>query len=83
MAKALTLNPEDFAAPPVPPQAAKVVPQPVAVEQGVPKVPAVPKVPFQILVTKEDAKAIRRAAVEADLSYSDFLVSCFHKSMKT
>jgi hypothetical protein len=83
MAKAITLNPDDFATPPALPQAAKAptAAQPVAVARA--KAPPVPKVPFQILVSKEDAKAIRRAAVEADQSYSDFLVSCFHKSMKS
>jgi hypothetical protein len=82
MAKAITLNPDDFATPPAAPQAAKApAAQPVTVAR--PKAPSVPKVPFQILVSKDDAKAIRRAAVEADQSYSDFLISCFHKAMKS
>jgi hypothetical protein len=82
MGKALSLADDLMDAPPPPPLAAKakMVAKPAPVVEAPVKVK---KVPLQILVTPEDAKAIKRAALDADLSYSDFMVSCFHRSMKT
>jgi len=59
---------------------AKAVPEP---NPSVPSPEKVKKVPLQILVAPEDAKAIKRAALDADQSYSDFMISCFHKNMKS
>jgi hypothetical protein len=78
MGKAVSLDDEIMATPPTPPRAARVAsqPAPVVVE------PKAKKVPLQILVAPDDAKAIKRAALDADMSYSDFMISCFHKAMK-
>jgi hypothetical protein len=81
VAKALILDDSTFNAPTEPPRAAKVAAQVVAISPPA-ATPKVSKVPLQILVAPEDAKAIKRAALEDDMTYSDFLVSCFHKAMK-
>lgn len=79
MGKAVSLDDEIMATPPPPPRAARVAPQPDPVVAE----PKAKKVPLQILVAPDDAKAIKRAALDADMSYSDFMISCFHKSMKS
>lgn len=82
MGKAMSLADDLMDAPSAPPLAAK----PKAATKPAPtaSVPLkVKKVPLQILVTPEDAKAIKRAALDADQSYSDFMISCFHQSMKS
>ena len=39
--------------------------------------------PMQFLFPAPDCKAIRIAANERGMSYSDFMLKCFHDSMKT
>ncbi len=82
MAKALVLS-EDILAEPVEQpraavQTARVAP-PVAKAA---KPPKVPQVPLQIRIPASDAKAIKRAALDADQTISDFMLACFHASMK-
>jgi hypothetical protein len=90
MAKALVLSEETLAAPVEQPRAAQP-PRPVLAEVApvatpkpskAAKVPKSPQVPLQIRIGASDAKAIKRAALEADQTISDFLLACFHKSMK-
>jgi hypothetical protein len=81
MGKALTLDDSTFSAPTEPPRAAKIAAQ-LIVSEPPATTPKVSKVPLQILVAPEDAKAIKRAALDGDMTYSDFMVSCFHKAMK-
>jgi hypothetical protein len=43
---------------------------------------AEPPTPLQIRIPARDVKAIKRAALDADQTVSDFLLSCFHVAMK-
>ena len=59
--------------------------QTARVASSVPKAvkpPKVPQVPLQIRIPAADAKAIKRAALDADQTISDFMLACFHASMK-
>lgn len=40
------------------------------------------QVPLQIRIPRQDARAIKVAAAERDISISDFMLSCFHAFMK-
>ena len=82
MAKALVLSEDTLAAPVEQPRAAQPVkaapsPAPKAV-----KPPKAPQVPLQIRIGADDAKAIKRAALEADQTISEFMLACFHASMQ-
>lgn len=81
MAKALVLSDETLAAPVEQPRAA----QPPKVVERVTKAPKpvkAPTVPLQIRIGAKDAKAIKRAALEADQTISEFMLACFYASMK-
>lgn len=81
MAKALTLSEESLATPVQTPRAAHVA----RLEQPAPKsatVAKAPQVPLQIRISAADAKAIKRAALEADQTISEFMLTCFHANMK-
>ncbi len=80
MAKALVLSDETLAVPVEQPRAA----QPVRAERTTKaaKPPKAPQVPLQIRIPANDAKAIKRGALEADQTISEFMLACFHASMK-
>jgi hypothetical protein len=84
MAKALVLSDDALAAPVAQPRAAQVV----KAEQPAPKpVKAAPEaktphVPLQIRIGAAEAKAIKRAALDADQTISEFMLACFHAYMK-
>ena len=87
MAKALVLSDEALAAPVQQPRAAQparapapVVPPPPALKSV--KSPKAPQVPLQIRIEASEAKAIKRAALEADQTISEFMLACFHARMK-
>jgi uncharacterized protein (DUF1778 family) len=40
-------------------------------------------VPLQIRIPAAEAKAIKRAALDADQTISDFMLACFHAHMKS
>jgi hypothetical protein len=83
MAKALVLSEEALAAPVAQPRAAQAVSMPApAPAPKVKKPPKAPQVPLQIRIAAHDAKAIKRAALEADQTISEFMLSCFHATMK-
>jgi len=85
MAKALVLSDETLAAPVEQPRAAQPIKsEPPAAPKAAkpPKVPKAPQVPLQIRIGANDAKAIKRAALEADQTISEFMLACFHASMK-
>jgi hypothetical protein len=88
MAKATPLS-ADLMAPP--PPAVPLSPRPVA--SAVPSIApvAAPKPaqaaaeeraeknePFQLRWPAADVKAMKRAALDADMSYSDYMLACFH-----
>jgi hypothetical protein len=41
-----------------------------------------PLTPLQIRIPASEAKAIKRAALDADQRISEFMLTCFHKYMK-
>jgi len=80
MAKALVLSEETLATPIEQPRAAQRVKQTQPA-----KLPELPKpriVPLQIRIPADAAKAIKRAALEADQTISDYMLACFHAHMK-
>jgi hypothetical protein len=81
MAKALVLSEDTLTVPVAQPRAAQgsIVPTP-APKATKPK--KAPQVPLQIRIGANEAKAIKRAALEADQTISDFMLACFHASMK-
>jgi hypothetical protein len=79
MAKALVLSDDALAEPIIPPQAAQVLATP---RLAIAKPSKVPQVPLQIRIPASDAKAIKRSALEADQTISEFMLACFHASMK-
>jgi len=92
MAKAIALTPDTLKAPQVTPRAATPARSQAATPVAAPVAPApVPRaakpkvehVPLQMRVTKEEARAIKRAALDADQSIGEFMLACFHAHMKT
>jgi hypothetical protein len=86
MAKALVLSEDTLGVAVEPPRAAQPVvkiepPAPPKADKP-PKVKKAPQVPLQIRIGANDAKAIKRAALEADQTISDFMLACFHARMK-
>ena len=84
MAKALVLSDEALAAPVQQPRAARAL-APLAAPTPAPKAakpPKAPQVPLQIRIEASEAKAIKRAALEADQTISEFMLACFHARMK-
>jgi hypothetical protein len=75
MAKAISLT-DDILTEPAPPPRASSKP----VKEATAKKP--PMVPLQIRISAAELKAIKRAALEADQTVSDFMLACFHAHMK-
>lgn len=86
MAKAVPLTLDTLKVPQVTPQAATPARGAALASEPVEPKPPKPKVehvPLQLRIPKEAARAIRVAAAERDQSISDFMLACFHASMKT
>ncbi|MDP9088863.1 MAG: hypothetical protein M3O26_09010 [Pseudomonadota bacterium] len=49
---------------------------------GKPAAPVAKPAPLQIRIPAAEVKAIKRAALEADQTISDFMLACFHAYMK-
>ncbi len=81
MAKALVLSEDTLVAPIERPRAAEAAQKPEASMKS-PKAQKPPQVPLQIRIAADEAKAIKRAALEADQTVSEFMLSCFHACMK-
>lgn len=78
MAKALVLSEDALVAPVEQPRAARSV----KTEPPAAKPVKAALVPLQIRISADDAKAIKRAALEADQTISEFMLACFHATMK-
>lgn len=84
MAKALALTPDTLSVPQITPKAATPARSPAV--KAAPQAKAEPKpdqVPLQIRIPRADARAIKIAAAERDQTISEFMLACFHASMKT
>ena len=85
MAKALALTPDTLSAPQITPKAATPARSPATAKAAAAPVQLEAKpdqVPLQIRIPRADARAIKIAAAERDQTISDFMLSCFHASMK-
>lgn len=85
MAKALALTPDALNTPQTTPKAATPprAPAVTKVQAAVaPKPEQEPTHPLQIRIPREEARAIKIAAAERDMTLSDFMLSCFHAYMK-
>jgi hypothetical protein len=82
MAKALVLSEDILAAPVDQPRAAAQTARVAAPAPKAARPPKVPRVPLQVRIPAADAKAIKRAALDADQTISDFMLACFHASIK-
>lgn len=84
MAKALALTPDTLSAPQITPKAATPARSPATAKAAVAAKPEakVEQVPLQIRIPRADARAIKIAAAERDQTISEFMLSCFHASMK-
>ena len=84
MAKAIALTPEALKAPQITPKAAtparSLAAQPEPVRE--PKAAKAAQVPLQVRIPKDEARAIKIAAAQAEQTISDFMLSCFHAHMK-
>jgi len=78
MPKATSLTPDVLNVASVPPAAATTPRAPKA------KPPLTPKtMPLQIRLPRQDVKAIKVAAAEAEQTISDFMLACFHAYMQS
>jgi hypothetical protein len=87
MAKAIALTPDALRVPQHTPQAAtpaRSPAAPAAKAEAKPKpTPKPDQVPLQVRLPREEVRAIKIAAAEAELTISDFMLACFHSSMKS
>ena len=83
MAKATPLTLDALKAPQITPKAATPARSPAVVPKAaVP--PAKPdQVPLQLRIPRAEARAIKIAAAQSDQTISDFMLACFHASMKS
>jgi hypothetical protein len=84
MAKAIALTMDALKAPQITPQAATPARAPVAKAGRAIKVEEAKEeqVPLQVRIPKSAARAIKIAAAERDQTISDFMLACFHASIK-
>jgi hypothetical protein len=82
MAKALVLSDETLTAPVEQPRAAQPPAKAERVIAKAPKPIKAPQVPLQIRIPAAAAKAIKRAALEADQTISEYVLACHHACMK-
>ncbi|RZM23813.1 MAG: hypothetical protein EOO88_24945 [Pedobacter sp.] len=84
MAKALALSPEALSAHQITPKAATppraAVAQKVTAEETS-KLVQESTHPLQIRIPREEARAIKIAAAERDMTMSEFMLACFHAYM--
>lgn len=85
MAKALALSPEALNAHQITPKAA-TPPRAAVISKAIPEVAPKPvqdsSHPLQIRIPREEARAIKIAATERDMTMSDFMLACFHAYIK-
>ena len=85
MAKAVPLTLDAMKAPQITPQAATPArsPSPAPKASAKEPEPKVEQVPLQVRIPRGDARAIKVAAAERELSISEFMLACFHAYMKS
>lgn len=85
MAKAIALTPAALNVAPITPKAATPARTPAAGKAAPPPVQdtKADQVPLQVRIPRHEARAIKIAAAERDQTISEFMLACFHASMKT
>ncbi len=87
MAKAMSLTPETLKTSQITPKAAtparSLVAPPGLAPMREPKAAKIVQVPLQVRIPKEEARAIKIAAAEAEQTISEFMLACFHAHMET
>lgn len=85
MAKAETLTLDALAMPQVTPKAATPARSPALATKSekvdAPVVEPKDQVPLQLKIPRDEARAIKIAAAERDLTIRDFMLNCFHSYM--
>jgi hypothetical protein len=82
MPKAEPLTLETLTTPQAIPRAATPARTPAIPKAALPDAKA-DQVPLQVRIPREEARAIKIAAAERDLTISDFMRACFHAYMRT
>ena len=82
MAKAEPLSMHTLTTPQITPKAATPARSPSVQENAASQEVKPDQVPLQIRIPRQDARAIKVAAAERDMSISDFMNACFHAFMK-
>jgi hypothetical protein len=82
MAKATVLTPDVMRAPQITPKAATPA-RSVATKADPAREVKADQVPLQVRIPREEARAIKIAAAQAELTISDFMLACFHAHMRT
>ena len=83
MAKAIALTQDALKALQITPKAATPARSLVAQPAPAPvREPKAVQVPLQVRIPKDEARAIKIAAAEAEQTISDFMLACFHAYMK-
>ena len=85
MAKAIALTPSALNVPPITPKAATPARTPAtatAAAKAAPAADSSDQVPLQVRIPRHEARAIKIAAAERDQTISEFMLACFHASMK-
>ncbi len=82
MPKALELTDETLATAPLVPRAAhsREVPAAAKVRKSTEKIE---QMPLQVRLPRQEVKAIKIAAAQAEQSISEFMLACFHAFMKS
>ncbi len=82
MPKALELTDETLATAPSVPRAAQSREAPTAMKVHKPS-EKVDQMPLQVRLPRQEVKAIKIAAAQAEQSISEFMLACFHAFMKS
>lgn len=82
MPKALELTDETLAAAPSVPRAAQSREVPAAAKARK-QAEKVDQMPLQVRLPRQEVKAIKIAAAQAEQSISEFMLACFHAFMKS
>jgi hypothetical protein len=79
MPKPVALTPALVEAPQITPQAAS----PARSATKAPKAAKAEQLPLQLRLPRDEVRAIKVAAAEREQTISDFMLACFHVSMKS
>jgi hypothetical protein len=82
MPKPVALTPALVEAPQITPQAATTA-RSAGPASTASKAPKVAQIPLQVRLPRDEVRAIKIAAAEAEQTISEFMLACFHAYMKS